>query len=142
MIFPETKYDITELIKTDTYLFPGFYRRYIGLEKLALVFVNVSLQLYINSSHSLTSLLNDLKVVEVCPIVKENENAKIIKVFFNSYKDKLTTLANHFRQGINFKTEDAELNIKVEPCIKAIPQCNRCNKLLHREDKCKQQLNF
>ena len=141
LIFPETNEDITELMKTDTNLFPGCYRRNIGLEKLALVFVNISLN-DINSSQSLTSLLTDLKVTEVCPIVKENENAKIIKVFFNSYKDKLTTLANYYRQGIKIKTEEAKLNIKVEPCIKAIHQCNRCNKLQHREDKCKQQLNF
>ena len=32
LIFPETIEDITELMKTDTNLFPGCYRRNIGLE--------------------------------------------------------------------------------------------------------------
>ena len=103
--------------------------------------MNVSLN-DINSSPILTDFMNNLKVDSICPIVKENQSAKIIKVFFNSYKDKLTTLSNYYRHGIKIKTEEVELNIKVEPCIKSIPQCHRCKKLQHREDKCKQLLNF
>ena len=87
-------------------------------------------------------MLEDPNVSGICPIVKDYQSAKIIKVFFKTHKDKITTLANNHRQGIKINTEEAVLTIKFEPCIRAIEQCNRCNKLQHREDKFRQQHNY
>ena len=56
-------------------------------------------------------MLEDLNVSGICPIVKENQSAKIIKVFFKTHKDKITTLANYHRHGIKINTEEGELTI-------------------------------
>ena len=136
LIFPETLEDAEELMKEDGTLFPGCYRRNIRLEKLALVFVNISQR--DANNYEISHLFNILNITS-CASISKNEEAKIIKVFFKTTKDKLNVLSNNYRNGINVSINGEDINIKVEPCIKAIPQCNRCNKLQHREDKCRER---
>ena len=137
LIFPETNEDTEELMKIDGTLFPGCYRRNIGLEKLALVFINISQKDVL--SVEISDLFKELNITGSSPIVKNKDDAKIIKVFFKSAKDKLIAFSNHHRNGINITLSGNDLNIKVEPCT--IQHCNRCNKLQHREDKCKENKN-
>ena len=42
LLYPETMNDVEELMNPDTDLFPGCPRRNIALEKLFLVFINIS----------------------------------------------------------------------------------------------------
>ena len=125
-------------MKSDSSLFPGCYRRNIGLEKLALVLINISQK--DTSAYEIRDLFNSLDISSSTSISK-NEDSKIIKIYFKCVKDKLNILSNHYRNGFSITLNNVEVNIKVEPCIRAFPQCDRCNKLQHRIDKCREKTN-
>ena len=84
LIFPETLKDAEELMKEDGTLFLGCYRRNIRLEKLALVFVNISQR--DANNYEISHLFNTLNITN-CASISKNEEAKIIKVFFKTTKN-------------------------------------------------------
>ena len=141
LLYPETIEDAENIMDPDSNLFPGCHRRNIGTEKLSLIFVNVS-QNDLSQNPLLQYTFDELNITGSSPLSKDNKDAKIIKVFFKSHKDKLFTLSNYYKFGININIEGQEMTIRVEPCIKSIPQCNRCNKLLHREENCKENAQY
>ena len=59
--------DIEELMKIDGTLFPGCYRRNIGLKKLVLVFINISQKDDI--SVEISDLFKKLNITDSSPIV-------------------------------------------------------------------------
>ena len=140
LLYPETISDAEELMNPETDLFPGCPRRNIGMEKLALVFINIS-QEDVDNFQEIRDLFFKLSISGSCPLIKDNYNSKIIKVFFHSFKEKLLTLQYYYKNGITLENENIKINIRVEPCIKPINQCNKCNKYQHREDSCREKLH-
>ena len=128
LLYSEIIEDAENIMGPDSNLFPGCHRRNIGTEKLSLIFVKVS-QNNVSQSPLLQSIFAELNITGSSPLLKDNKDAKIIKAFFKSHKDKLFTISNYHKFGININIESQEMIIRVEPCIKSIPQCNRCNKL-------------